>query len=162
MTPAAQRGENIADVVAAVAAVVVEFHRGRQLERMFSLSVERDHVAALCQTLHTTLDLRRIALDLANEGAAALRVDRVSVLLADESGFKLEAATSVNEIAALLCARLAPGIAPIHVAAHRGELRYSIADINHIATALDYAPSASLDSRIDEVIEFCQSNGTSR
>ena len=71
-------------------------------------------------------------------------------------------ATSVNEIAALLCARLAPGIAPIHVAAHRGELRYSIADINHIATALDYAPSASLDSRIDEVIEFCQSNGTSR
>lgn len=98
LPPAAQRGENIADVVAAVAAIVVEFHRGRQLERMFSLSVERDHVAALCQTLHTTLDRRRIALDLANEGAAALRVDRVSVLLADESGFRLEAATSVNEI----------------------------------------------------------------
>lgn len=95
---AAQRGENIADVVAAVAAIVVEFHRGRQLERMFSLSVERDHVATLCQTLHTTLNRRRIALDLANEGAAALRVDRVSVLLAEESGFRLEAATSVNEI----------------------------------------------------------------
>ncbi len=95
---AAQRGENIADVVAAVAAIVVEFHRGRQLERMFSLSVERDHVAALCQTLHATLNRHRIALDLANEGAAALRVDRVSVLLAYESGFRLEAATSVNEI----------------------------------------------------------------
>lgn len=98
LPPAAQRGENIADVVAAVAAIVVEFHRGRQLERMFSLSVERDHVAALCQTLHTTLNRHRIALDLANEGAAALRVDRVSVLLAYESGFRLEAATSVNEI----------------------------------------------------------------
>lgn len=98
LPPAAQRGENIADVVAAVAAIVVEFHRGRQLERMFSLSVERDHVAALCQTLHTTLNRHRIALDLANEGAAALRVDRVSVLLAHESGFRLEAATSVNEI----------------------------------------------------------------
>lgn len=98
LPPVAQRGENIADVVSALAAIVVEFHRGRQLERMFSLSVERDHVASLCQTLHTTLNRRRIALDLANEGAAALRVDRVSVLLADESGFRLEAATSVNEI----------------------------------------------------------------
>ncbi len=98
LSTAAQRGENIADVVAAVAAVIVEFHRGRQLTRMFSLSVERDRVAGLCQALHSTLDRRRIALDLANDGAAALRVDRVSVLLAYESGFRLEAATSVNEI----------------------------------------------------------------
>ena len=95
---AAQRGENIADVVAAVAAVIVEFHRGRQLARMFSLSVERDRVAGLCQTLHATLDRRRIALDLANDGATALRIDRVSVLLADESGFRLESATAVQDL----------------------------------------------------------------
>lgn len=95
---AAQRGENIADVVAAVAAVIVEFHRGRQLTRMFSLSVERDRVAGLCQTLHSTLDRRRIALDLANDGATALRLDRVSVLLADESGFRLESATAVQDL----------------------------------------------------------------
>lgn len=98
LSPAAQRGENIADVVAAVAAIVVEFHRGRQLTRMFSLSAERDHVATMCQLLHATLNRRRIALDLANEGAAALRVDRVSVLLAEESSFRLQAATAVNEI----------------------------------------------------------------
>ncbi len=95
---AAQCGENIADVVAAVAAVIVEFHRGRQLTRMFSLSVERDRVAGLCQTLHSTLDRRRIALDLANDGATSLRVDRVSVLLADASGFRLESATAVQEL----------------------------------------------------------------
>lgn len=95
---AAQRGENIADVVAAVAAVIVEFHRGRQLTRMFSLSAERDRVAELCQTLHSTLDRRRIALDLANDGATALRLDRVSVLLADESGFRLESATAVQDL----------------------------------------------------------------
>ncbi len=95
---AAQRGENIADVVAAVAAVIVEFHRGRQLTRMFSLSVERDRVAELCQTLHSTLDRRRIALDLANDGASALRLDRLSVLLADESGFRLESATAVQDL----------------------------------------------------------------
>ncbi len=95
---AAQRGENIADVVAAVAAVIVEFHRGRQLTRMFSVSVERDRVAGLCQTLHSTLDRRRIALDLANDGATALRLDRVNVLLADASGFRLESATAVQEL----------------------------------------------------------------
>jgi multidrug efflux pump subunit AcrA (membrane-fusion protein) len=92
------RGENIADVVSAVAAIIVEFHRGRQLERMFSLSAERDRVADLCQILHTTLDRRRIALDLANEGATALRIDRVSVLLADAAGWRLESATAVQDL----------------------------------------------------------------
>ena len=67
-------------------------------------------------------------------------------------------ATSVNQIAALLCARIAPEITPTHVAAHRGELRYSIADISRIATALGYAPSASVESHLDEVIEFYRSS----
>ncbi|RLT01317.1 MAG: HlyD family efflux transporter periplasmic adaptor subunit [Planctomycetota bacterium] len=98
LSTAAQRGENIADVVAAVAAVIVEFHRGRQLTRMFSLSIERDRIAGLCQALHSTLDRRRIALDLANDGATALRLDRVSVLLADEFGFRLESATAVQDL----------------------------------------------------------------
>ena len=94
----AQRGENIADVVAAVATVLAEFHRGRQLERMFLLSAERDRVAVLCQSLHATLDRQRISLDLANDGTAALRLDRVSVLWADESGFRLVSATAVHEL----------------------------------------------------------------
>ena len=98
LSETAQRGENIADVVSAVAAIIVEFHRGRQLTRMFSLSAERDRVADLCQTLHGTLDRRRIALDLANDGSTALRVDRVSVLLADDSGFRLESATAVQDL----------------------------------------------------------------
>ena len=145
LPPAAQRGENIADVVAAVAAVVVEFHRGRQLERMFSLSVERDHVAALCQTLHTTLDLRRIALDLANEGAAALRVDRVSVLLADESGFRLEAATSVNEINRRANASRA--------------IEQLVFDVRRKATAL---PWTSADEAPDAVKAYLQETGANR
>lgn len=95
---AAQRGENIADAVAAVATVIVEFHRGRQLTRMFSLAAERDRVAGLCQSLHSTLDRRRIALDLANDGASVLQLDRVSVLLSENSDFRLEAATAVQEL----------------------------------------------------------------
>ncbi|MBC7816380.1 MAG: HlyD family efflux transporter periplasmic adaptor subunit [Planctomycetaceae bacterium] len=142
---AAQRGENISDVVAAAAAIVVEFHRGRQLERMFSLSVERDHVAALCQTLHTTLNRRRIALDLANEGAAALRVDRVSVLLAEESGFRLEAATSVNEINRRANASRA--------------IEQLVFDVRRQGTAL---PWTSADEPPDAAKTYLQESGASR
>lgn len=96
--PAAPPLDNVADIVAAMASILVEFHRGRQLARMFSLLSERDRIAGLSQTLHSTLDRHHIALHLANDGAAALRVDRVSVLLADDSSFRLEAATAVQEL----------------------------------------------------------------
>lgn len=65
-------------------------------------------------------------------------------------------ATSVNEIAALLCARLAPGIRPSHRQAHPGELRYSIADVGRISAAMGYRPTGVLAERIDEVIDHCR------
>ena len=98
LVTAVQSGEGISDVVAAVAAVVVEFHRGQQLARMYALSHDRQRVADLCQALHSTMDRRRIALDLANDGATALRLDRLSVLLNDGSGFRLKSATAVLEL----------------------------------------------------------------
>jgi UDP-glucose 4-epimerase len=67
-------------------------------------------------------------------------------------------ATSVNEIAALLCARIAPAIQPQHVPAHAGELRYSIADISHASEVLGYRPRASIETHIDEVIDFYRRN----
>ena len=63
-------------------------------------------------------------------------------------------ATSVNEIARLLCDRIAPGTVPNHVDPHPGELRYSIADIGHIQRTLGYRPQGRLEERIDEVIAF--------
>src|SRR5439155_981376 len=93
-----QRGENVAEVVTAVAAIVVEFHRGRQLARLLSVSADRDRIATLCHSLHASLDQKRIALELANDGAAALKIDRISVLLAHGTGFRLEAVTSVSEL----------------------------------------------------------------
>lgn len=98
LAPLVVREAKIADVVAAVAGVVIEFHRGRQLARMMSLIAERDRLASLCYSLHASLDARRIALELANDAAAALNVDRVSVLLAHGESFRLEAATAVIEI----------------------------------------------------------------
>jgi UDP-glucose 4-epimerase len=60
--------------------------------------------------------------------------------------------TSVNEVAALLIARIAPEAVPAHQPAPPGELRYSIADISNARRALGYEPTRSLASDIDEVI----------
>ena len=67
-------------------------------------------------------------------------------------------ATSVNEIAELLCQRLAPHITPIHLPAQPGELRNSIADLTHIQADLGFYPKVNLVDRIDEVIETCRKN----
>ncbi len=95
---AALRDEKMAEVVAAVCGIVVEFHRSRQLARLMSLVTDRDRLATLCFSLHTSLDRQRIALELANDGAAALNVDRISVLLSQGELFRLEAATAVSEL----------------------------------------------------------------
>jgi len=63
-------------------------------------------------------------------------------------------ATSVNRIAELLCERIAPEIEPVHTAPHPGELRNSIADISRISADMGYSPNATLEEKIDDVIEF--------
>ena len=62
-------------------------------------------------------------------------------------------ATSVNEIARLLCERLAPGCTTEHREPHPGELRYSIADIRRIGVVLGFRPATSLSESIGDVIE---------
>ncbi|MBC7261312.1 MAG: NAD-dependent epimerase/dehydratase family protein [Chloroflexi bacterium] len=62
--------------------------------------------------------------------------------------------TSVNQIAALLCARLGHGIEPQHVPAHPGELRNSVADISKAQRLLGYEPRARLADKIDEIIAW--------
>ncbi len=63
-------------------------------------------------------------------------------------------ATSVNEIAQLLCEIINPDIEPYHVEAHQGELRYSIADIGSINDQLGYQPKARFQDKIEEVVEY--------
>ncbi len=62
--------------------------------------------------------------------------------------------TSVNRIAALLCERLAPETVPQHIAAHPGELRNSIANIEKARRLLGYEPQGRLEDRIDEIIAW--------
>ena len=61
--------------------------------------------------------------------------------------------TSLNQLAALLVARLAPGTAPTHAPAQAGELRYSVADITAARTGLDYRPTHTLAAHVDDVID---------
>ena len=63
-------------------------------------------------------------------------------------------ATSVNEVARLLCSIINPAIEPYHVDAHAGELRNSIAAIGSIGADLGYRPRGRLRDRIEEVVDY--------
>jgi UDP-glucose 4-epimerase len=60
--------------------------------------------------------------------------------------------TSLNQLAAMVLSKLAPGQQPLHAPAQAGELRYSVADIGAARRALGFAPSRSLANDLDEVI----------
>ena len=62
-------------------------------------------------------------------------------------------ATSVNEVAALLCERIDPSIRPVHLPAHPAELRYSIADASRLGR-LGFHARESLAGRIDELVDY--------
>jgi UDP-glucose 4-epimerase len=61
---------------------------------------------------------------------------------------------TVNQIAALLCARLRPDISPQRVPAHPGELRNSIADIARARRILGYEPKVRLEDKIGEIVAW--------
>jgi UDP-glucose 4-epimerase len=63
-------------------------------------------------------------------------------------------ATSVNEIAELLCARIAPQIRPQYAERVQGELQNCVADITLARKLLGYEPNAAVATHIDEVIEY--------
>lgn len=62
-------------------------------------------------------------------------------------------ARSVNEIAELLRAKIAPSVEIAHAAARPGEINNSVADITAARQALDFTPIGNLDALADEVIE---------
>jgi UDP-glucose 4-epimerase len=64
--------------------------------------------------------------------------------------------TSLNQLAALLIEKLAPGTVPAHAAAQAGELRFSVADIAAAQRALGFAPTRSLAQNVDDVIADVQ------
>lgn len=62
--------------------------------------------------------------------------------------------TSLNQLAAMVLAKLAPARTPVYAPAQAGELRYSVADIRAARRALGFAPHRSLPHDIDEVISW--------
>jgi len=59
---------------------------------------------------------------------------------------------TLNQLASLVLARLAPGQRPHHADPPGGELRYSVANIDAARRHLGYAPTHSLERDLDEVI----------
>ena len=70
--------------------------------------------------------------------------------------------TSLNELATLVLAKLAPGTSPAYAPAQAGELRYSIADIGAARRALGFAPQRSLERDLDEVIAYVRENALAK
>ena len=62
--------------------------------------------------------------------------------------------TSLNQLAGLVLAKLAPGQRPLYAPAQAGELRYSVADISAARSALGFAPARRLQQDMDEVIAW--------
>lgn len=63
--------------------------------------------------------------------------------------------TTVNQLAAMLRARIAPKLLPEYAPAHPGELRYSVADIGKARRMLGYEPRGELERELDGVISWC-------
>jgi UDP-glucose 4-epimerase len=60
--------------------------------------------------------------------------------------------TSLNQLAAMVLARLAPGQRAQHADAQAGELRFSVANIDAARQQLGFAPRRRLSEDLDEVI----------
>jgi UDP-glucose 4-epimerase len=71
-----------------------------------------------------------------------------------EGTFNLGGGTprTLNDLAALLIDRIAPGVRAIREPARDGELRFSIANIAAARGAFGYAPRRSLEAHLDDVI----------
>jgi UDP-glucose 4-epimerase len=60
--------------------------------------------------------------------------------------------TSLNQLAAMVLDKLAPGQRPLYAGAQAGELRFSVANIDAARRELGFAPTRSLSTDLDEVI----------
>jgi UDP-glucose 4-epimerase len=61
--------------------------------------------------------------------------------------------TTLNQLAAMLIAKLSPGTVPLYAPAHAGELRYSVADVSAARKALGYWPQRTLERDIGSVVD---------
>ena len=62
--------------------------------------------------------------------------------------------TTLNQLAAMVLAKLAPGQKAKHADAQAGELRFSVADISAARRALGFSPTRSLQQDLDDVIAW--------
>ena len=61
--------------------------------------------------------------------------------------------TTLNQLASMVLARMAPGQQPVYAEAPGGELRYSVANVAAARQHLGYSPTRSLARDLDDVIQ---------
>ena len=71
-------------------------------------------------------------------------------------------ATSVNELADMVCEKIDPAAEIRHVDEHRGELKNSIADITKAKNYLGFKPLKSMKESTDEIIEWIKATYLSK
>jgi UDP-glucose 4-epimerase len=69
--------------------------------------------------------------------------------------------TSLNQLAAMVIEKLAPGTTPAFAPAQAGELRFSVANIDAARRALGFAPKRSLEADLADVIGYIRARGSS-
>ncbi len=62
--------------------------------------------------------------------------------------------TTLNQLATMVIAKLAPGTKPHHAPGQAGELRFSVADISAARRSIGFAPARTLPQDIDDVIAW--------
>ena len=67
--------------------------------------------------------------------------------------------TSLNQLANLVLARLAPDKTAQHAPAQAGELRFSVANIDAARQAFGFAPARTLEQELDNVISYIRDTG---
>jgi UDP-glucose 4-epimerase len=68
--------------------------------------------------------------------------------------------TSLNQLATMVLAKLAPGRRPQYADAPAGELRFSVADIAAARRELGFAPQRSLPQELDDVVAWVSEQQT--
>jgi UDP-glucose 4-epimerase len=67
--------------------------------------------------------------------------------------------TSLNQLAAMVVDKLAPGTRPAYAATQPGELRFSVANIAAARRELGFVPQRSLEADLDDVIAAIRNGG---
>ncbi|MEX0718853.1 MAG: efflux RND transporter periplasmic adaptor subunit [Planctomycetaceae bacterium] len=95
--PSVRRG--YLELLDSVAEIAADQHRRRRLDELQDRERRWERFRAFSERVHASLDVRRTAFEIANEGRGVLDCDRLSVLVGDRGGCRVRAISGVHTVA---------------------------------------------------------------